>query len=155
MTKKEFLDDFAEDLKVVLQDVYTKNTIGEEVGVTVYKNRLPVVTEDEEDESQYFPYAIARLSDALTDEEKPWQQRVYVLLGVYDDDLKGGGYLHILTMMERITNRYLQEPLLNHKYRAEPKMSTDIQDEDTYPYYFGAVEMTFNIPKLERRDEFS
>lgn len=31
MTKKEFLDDFAEDLKVVLQDVYTKNTIGEEV----------------------------------------------------------------------------------------------------------------------------
>ena len=55
MTKKEFLDDFAEDLKVVLQDVYTKNTIGEEVGVTVYKNRLPVVTEDEEDESQYFP----------------------------------------------------------------------------------------------------
>ena len=106
MTKKEFLDDFAEDLKVVLQDVYTKNTIGEEVGVTVYKNRLPVVTEDEEDESQYFPYAIARLSDASTDEEKPWQQRVYVLLGVYDDDLKGGGYLHILTMMERITNRY-------------------------------------------------
>lgn len=155
MTKKEFLDDFVEDLKVALRDVYTKNTKGEEVGVTVFKNRLPVVTEDEEDESQYFPYAIARLSDASTDEEKPWQQRVYVLLGVYDDDLKGSGYLHILTMMERITDRYLQEPLLNHKYRAEPKMSTDIQDEDTYPYYFGAVEMTFNIPKMERRDEFS
>lgn len=40
---------------MILQDVYTKNTKGEEVGVTVYKNRLPVVTEDEEDESQYFP----------------------------------------------------------------------------------------------------
>ena len=34
-------------------------------------------------------------------------------------------------------------------------MSTAIQDEDTYPYYFGAIEMTFNLPKIERRDEFS
>ena len=155
MTKKEFLDDFAEELQKILCDVYMKNTSGQEVGVTVYRNRLPVVTEDEDDESKYFPYAIARLSDANTDENKPWQQRVYVLLGVYDDDLNGAGYLHILTMMERITDRYLQEPLLNHKYRAEPKMSTDIQEEDTYPYYFGVVEMIFNIPKIERRDDYS
>lgn len=155
MTKKEFLDDFAEELQKILRDVYTKNTKGEDVGVSVYKNRLPVITEDEDDESKYFPYAIARISDADTDEEQPWKQRVYVLLGVYDEDLMGEGYLHLLTMMERITDRYLTEPLLNHKYRAEPKMSTDIQDEDTYPYYFGAVEMTFNIPKVERRDDFS
>ena len=100
MTKKEFLDDFAEELQKILCDVYMKNTSGQEVGVTVYRNRLPVVTEDEDDESKYFPYAIARLSDANTDENKPWQQRVYVLLGVYDDDLNGAGYLHILTMME-------------------------------------------------------
>lgn len=89
MTKKEFLDDFAEELQKILRDVYTKNAKGEEVGVSVYKHRLPVITEDEDDESKYFPYAIARLSDADTDEGQPWKQRVYILLGVYDDDLAG------------------------------------------------------------------
>lgn len=78
-----------------------------------------------------------------------------IILGVYDDDVTGAGYMHILTMIERITNRFLEEPLLDHKYRAEATMNTAIQDEDTYPYYFGAIEMTFNLPKIERRDEFS
>lgn len=155
MTKKEFLDALAEDVGHSLRDVYTKTVSGEEVPVTIYKNRLPVILEDEDDESKFFPYAIVRLSEASTDEGKPWLQKVYVLLGVYDDDPEGKGYMHILTMIERITNRFLEEPLLDHKYRAEPTINTDIQDEDTYPYYFGAIEMSFNLPKIERRDEFS
>lgn len=121
MTKKEFLDDFAEELQKILRDVYTKNAKGEEVGVSVYKHRLPVITEDEDDESKYFPYAIARLSDADTDEGQPWKQRFISCLEFMMMIWQGAGYLHILTMMERITDRYLKEPLLNHKYRAEPK----------------------------------
>lgn len=155
MTKKEFLDALAEDIKYSLRDVYTKTITGQDAPVTVYKNRLPIVTEDEDDESKFFPYAVVRLSEASTDEGNPWLQKVYILLGVYDDDIMGGGYMHILTMIERITNRFLEEPLLDHKYRAESLISSDIQDEDTYPYYFGAIEMSFNLPKVERRDEFS
>lgn len=155
MTKKEFLDALAEDIKHSLRDIYTKTITGQDAPVAVYKNRLPIVTEDEDDESKFFPYAVVRLSESSTDEGKPWLQKVYILLGVYDDDIMGGGYMHILTMIERITNRFLKEPLLDHKYRAEPLISSDIQDEDTYPYYFGAIEMSFNLPKIERRDEFS
>lgn len=155
MTKKEFLDALAEDVKHTLRDVYTKTITGNEAAVSVFKNRLPIVTEDEDDESKFFPYAVVRLSEATTDEEQPWIQKVYILLGVYDDSLMGEGYLHILTMMERITNRFIMEPLLDKKYRAQPQINTDIQDEDTYPYYFGAIEMSFKLPKIERRDEFS
>ena len=155
MTRKEFLDALADDIKHSLRDVYTKTISGKEAPVADYKNSLPIVTEDEDDESKFFPYAVVRLSESSTDEGKPWLQKVYILLGVYDDDIMGGGYMHILTMIERITNRFLEEPLLDHKYRAEAAMNTAIQDEDTYPYYFGAIEMSFNLPKIERRDEFS
>lgn len=155
MTRKEFLDALADDIKHSLRDVYTKTISGKEAPVAVYKNSLPIVTEDEDDESKFFPYAVVRLSESSTDEGKPWLQKVYILLGVYDDDIMGGGYMHILTMIERITNRFLEEPLLDHKYIAEAAMNTAIQDEDTYPYYFGAIEMSFNLPKIERRDEFS
>lgn len=155
MTRKEFLDALADDIKHSLRDVYTKTISGKEAPVAVYKNSLPIVTEDEDDESKFFPYAVVRLSESSTDEGKPWLQKVYILLGVYDDDIMGGGYMHILTMIERITNRFLEEPLLDHKYRAEAAMNTATQDEDTYPYYFGAIEMSFNLPKIERRDEFS
>lgn len=155
MTRKEFMDDLAADIKHSLRDVYTKTISGGEEPVTVYKHRLPVVVEDEDDESKYFPYAIVRLTDSSTEEEKPWRQGVVIILGVYDEDVTGAGYMHILTMIERITNRFLEEPLLNHKYRADATINTSIQDEDTYPYYFGAIEMSFNLPKIERRDEFS
>ena len=30
-------------------------------GVNVYEQNLPVVTDDEEDESQFFPYALVKL----------------------------------------------------------------------------------------------
>lgn len=155
MTRKEFLDALADDIRHSLRDVYTKTISGKEAPVTVYENSLPIVTEDEDDESKFFPYAIVRLSDSSTEEDKPWKQSVVIILGAYDDDIMGSGYMHILTMIERITNRFLEEPLLDHKYRAEATMSTAIQDEDTYPFYFGAIEMSFNLPKIERRDEFS
>ena len=114
------------------------------------------MTEDEDDETKLFPYAIVRLGDAKTaGDEDPWHVTVDWLLGVYDDGRRGQGHLHILTMIERITDRFIAEPLLDNRYRAEQDMETVLQDEDTYPFYFGGVEITFSIPKVGRRDEYA
>ena len=60
-----------------------------------------------------------------------------------------------MTMIQRITDRFAKEPLLNRKYRAQEKMSFALQDDDTYPFYFGGVEMRFSVPKMGRSDGWS
>lgn len=145
-----------EEVKHILQDIRVKDASGKQAEVKVYRQRLPIFTEDEDDESQCFPYVIVRLGDAETkDDDDPWHVTVDFLLGVYDDDRHGQGHLHILTMIERITDRFIAEPLLDGRYRAEQDIQKALQDEDTYPYYFGGVEMKFTVPKMGRRDDWS
>ena len=156
MTKKDLQDALVKETKEILKDVWTKNSLGEDVLVQVFPQRLPVMTEDEDDETKLFPYAIVRIGDSNTDnDEDPWHVTVDWLLGVYDDGRRGQGHLHIMTMIERITDRFITEPLLDKKYRAEPKIETAFQDEDTYPFYFGGIEMVFQIPKIGRSDPYA
>lgn len=156
MTRKDLQDALVEETREILKDVWVRNSLGEDVPVQVFPQRLPVMTEDEDDETKLFPYAIVRLGDAKTaGDEDPWHVTVDWLLGVYDDGRRGQGHLHILTMIERITDRFIAEPWLKKTYRAEQDIETALQDEDTYPFYFGGVEITFTIPKTGRRDEYA
>ena len=34
-------------------------------------------------------------------------------------------------------------------------MSFALQDEDTYPFYFGAIDIKFYVPKIGRSDDWS
>lgn len=157
MTRKDLQDALVKELKEnILRDVYGKRPSGEEHPVSVFAQDLPVISEDDDDESMYFPYATVRLGDSDTlDDEDVWHQSVYILLGAYDIDEKRQGHLGILTMIERITARFLKEPLLKPGFRCDAKMSTALQDEDTYPYYFGGVELSFALPKIEKEDPYA
>lgn len=156
MTKKYLQDALVEETKKILKDIQTRSMTGEKRSVRIFPQRLPIMSEDEDDETKLFPYAIIRIGDAKTSEDDDvWHVTVDWLLGVYDDDQSGQGHLHIMTMIERITDRFIAEPLLDHKYRAEQNMETALQDEDTFPFYFGGVEMSFMVPKIGRRDDYS
>ena len=52
MTAAELQRDLVEEVKKLFQGITTENTSGETVtGLNVYEQNLPVVTDDEEDES--------------------------------------------------------------------------------------------------------
>jgi len=154
MTALELQKDLAAEVENILKDVITKDPDGNrKSGVTAYRQFLPKVTEDDEDETKFFPYAIIRLSDATTpDDFTAWQVTVDVLLGVYDDDPKMGGGDNVLIMIQRIIDRFSQEALLARKYRCQSKMDWAVQDEDTFPYFFGGVRLVFDIPKIGRSE---
>lgn len=121
----------------------------------VYKNRLPVALAGEDD-TGCFPYCIIRLSSGETAEDGDFYHvAADFYFGAYEDDVSGGGDVYIQTMREAIDTCFEEEPLLNHLYRAEPDTSWVLQDSDTYPYYFGALAITFSIPKMKRKDAFS
>lgn len=153
MTPLQLQTDLVTEVEKILKDVVTNDTAGEKVvGVKGYEHRLPLITSDDEDESQFFPYFIVRLSEGKTeDDDHAWLVTVDILLGVCENDKDVPGYKSIMIMMQRITDRFAEEPLLNNMFRAEQDIQWALQDEDTYPFYFGGVEIKFRVPKTGRR----
>lgn len=153
MTPLMLQRDLVKEVEEILKDVVTKNTEGNTVvGVKGYEHRLPLITSDDEDESQFFPYFIVRMSEGTTeDDDHAWLVTVDILLGVCENDHEVPGYKSVMIMMQRITDRFAEEPLLNNMYRAEQNIEWALQDEDTYPFYFGGVEIKFRVPKIGRR----
>lgn len=44
--------------------------------------------------------------------------------------------------------RFQKNPVLG-PYFCERKMNTAYQEDDTFPQFFGALEMTWNLPEIE------
>lgn len=157
MTAEQLQKDLITEIKKLLRELRCKDAQGKTVeGVTGYRQQLPVVLEDDEDPSKYFPYFIVRLQDGETkDDADPWTVTTDIILGIYDDSTDTNGHLDILWMIQKIIDRFAAEPLLCGKYRADPEISWALQDEDTYPFYFGGIELKFSVPKIERRDPYA
>ncbi len=154
MTILNLQDALAEDVGRVLKGIGTKNTSGEtEDGVNLFTQNLPIVQSDDEDESKFFPYAIIRLYDGKTeDDDSPWTVTADIHLGVYDPDEDNQGHQHIAIMIQRLVKRFAAQPLLDKKYRAQQDIEWALQDEDTFPFFFGGVRIKFSVPKIGRRD---
>ena len=60
-----------------------------------------------------------------------------------------------MAAMDKVMNRFLERPLLDNKFRANQNVSFALQDEDTYPYYFGGIDIKFYVPKIGRSDDWS
>ena len=126
-------------------------------GFKGYAQFLPVLRNDDEDEDQFFPYFIVRMDGAKTVEDDDlWEVSVSILLGVRDYDQQNIGHFRVANAIDRIITRFCYEATLGvpgHKaFRCMPEMEWALQDEDTYPYYFGAVSLKFMAPKPSRKD---
>lgn len=157
MVTAELQRDLMEEVGRIIKDIRTTNTKGELVsGATGYEQRLPIIAEDDEDESLFFPYYIVRVTDGSTaDDDSPWVVPVQIYFGVHDANRKALGHRSVLNMIERVVDRFAAEPLFNGKFRALQDIHFALQEEDTYPFYFGGVEIKFQVPKIQRRDPFA
>ena len=123
---------------------------------SVFRQLLPVLKNDDDDPDQFFPYVIVRLSDGVTNDDLDlWTVTVDILVGVYDEDLNNTGHDRVMIALERITTRFCQEATLGEPrykaYRCMPEIVWALQDTDTYPYYFGSIQLKFQMPKAGRR----
>lgn len=144
----------------ILSDVTTVDASGDKTsGFKGYAQRLPVQVDADDDPDKYFPYFIVRLLEAkTTDDNDFWTWRVAVYLGVHDDGLDNEGHFSLLNAMTRITSRFGQEATFGCSghigFRVLDEMEMELQDEDTYPYFLGAVLLKVAAPKITREDPF-
>ncbi len=157
MTPAAFLSDLVTEIAEITEGLtYYKADGTTTSGLTCYEQQLPVVTEDEEDVSAFFPYAIVRLLDGETqDDNDCWLVKTNILIGCYNEDSTNQGHFDVLETIQRITDRFMKKPLLSKKYMCQQHIQYALQDEDTYPYYFGGIELSFYLPKIGREDDYA
>ena len=158
MVASDLQSELVEEITEILKDVSSVNDSGEPVeGFTGYEQFLPVLKNDDDDPDQFFPYFIVRLDSAKTEDDGDlWTATVDILLGVHDEDTENNGHKVILNAITRITTRFSQDAVLarnrNIAFRCLPEMEWGLQDEDTYPYFFGGIQLKFWMPKPERKE---
>ena len=153
-TFKELQDDLITEVESILKDVRTDDTDDNEVtGFKGYAHRLPILQSDEDDPAQYFPYFIVRFSGAKTaDDDDCWHVDTDIIIGVHDM-ATSDGHEHILIAIQRIADRFAEDAWMGN-YRADQDIEWAIAEEDTYPFYFGAVAIKFSAPKIGRKEMY-
>ena len=66
-----------------------------------------------------------------------------LLIGIFDDDPKNQGHEAVLEIIERIQMHYQETPLLAGQFVCQDPFEWALQEEESYPYYFGACQLTF------------
>ena len=150
MTPQNLQDEIKEMLEEVSSEIDWKDIDGERTKLSVFKQNLPKRDTDEDDP---FPYCIIRLvsgnHNAIQDEEN--SIRVLLIFGLCDNGLENQGET-MLNLINRIVLRLSENNVLKTFYQ-KGKIEWAIDDEDTYPYFFGGMDLSFVPAFIPRREE--
>ena len=172
MTALELQKDLAEEIRELCSDMKFKTPKGSYSKLNMFRQNLPMrkierkpdledayLDEDQEEEMEDpFPYCIVKLdsgkSEGATDAHVV---KTVIMLGIYDDSVEADGYQTILNIFEDIRARFRKNQILKGKYVARNEITWALADEDeeTFPYFFGAMYMEWEIAEYGREDRYS
>lgn len=98
-------------------------------------------------EDALIPYFIVKTTE-ISYQEGEGAAKLYLLFCICDHSQEMQGYQTLWNLLNRITGRFRADTVLDAFY-CEKRMKAVIQDEDTYPYFFGGIEMEWNLPEME------
>lgn len=105
-----------------------------------------------EDADDPFPYIIVRIdSGGISSQTDPHKVAVILLVGAYDDSPENQGHRIVLEVLEKIQHHYEETPLLSGQFVFQDPFNWALQDEESYPYFFGAANLTFDLPATRRK----
>lgn len=158
MTVNSFLEDLCDELKLLFKDFQLKDETGKLQSFNIFEQSLPIPSG--EDEPEPFPYIVVRAADGGKTAPEDYETvRVMLIIGIFDDELNNQGHKDVLNSIDCIRQRFERNPLLENKYY---KLSSEqypfrwtLPEEDTHPFFFGGVEMTFAVASIEQEDIYS
>ena len=151
MTFRNLEDALVTEVGVILKDVATTRADGAAaVGFSGYAYSLPVTMAGEDEDSLFPFYIVKTLSGRTDDDEDYWHVSADVVIGVHDD-APAMGHEHVLIAIQRIVDRFANDPSLGGRFRAEQDMEWVVSDDNPYPWHFGAVTITFSVGKIGRK----
>lgn len=152
MTQENLLDAVVEDLKRLFQPYKLANSLGVERAVNVYPQDLPYRTGDDEGtdpEAVPEPYILVRIpSGELPQADSCQTVDVTLVICVYDPDTNRQGYRDALHIVNTILTRYGADGVVGKRYAVQYPIRWVTQEEETHPYYYAGVALTFDAPAI-------
>ena len=165
-------DDLVEELKTIFRNMTFPDPRGDLVPLNIYKQDLPIpvaaempftVSDEDLEEGVYdarpeetpFPYIIVRVGKGhIADANGEQRVDVDLLIGVIDRDYKNQGHKEVLNIIQKIYERFAKNVILAKKYECVAPMDWALQEEGSYPYFFGGMALTFETIAIRREDPY-
>jgi hypothetical protein len=142
MTSLDLQDSLKTEIGSVLSRVLTKG--GE--AFHIYTQNLPP-KKDAKDDSM-FPYGLIKLGDGEDDQDDA-SQDVVIVFATKDADQSYQGYRDVMNCIQRVREYLREQPEIGKRYSVKNPIRWAAPDDSaTYPYYFGAILVTFHIPQI-------
>ena len=139
--------ELVEDLKKTFAGMKLKSSKGTFMAPNVYSQRLPLTMDDDEDELNYAPYVIVALSDfKIEDWCSDKKITVVLILCTYDAGENRSGDRECHLIMDKVLERFGKNPHIGNFDLVMP-IEGAWQEKDTYPFFFGAMELNFTSIK--------
>lgn len=163
-----------EEIKRITKDMLFQNPEGEELlKLEVFAQSLPIPERkqmadnddtyktidyvDVEPESAVCkcPWCIVKIENGNIAEINGFQNvEVVIGFGIYNPDNENNGHEELLNLIQKIYKRFSCDPLLDQQYTCTGAFEWALQEEDTFPYFFGAIGTTFQFTGYRREFKF-
>lgn len=155
MTLINLIEAIKTDLDNLFQESKFKTSMGEYKSFEIYKGSLPIP--DSAESPEPMPYIIVQLVNGEIGLSSN-TVAVRLIIATYDDDKNNQGNFDVLNAIEKIRQHYTKYPILNKRFVAKiddrNSFEWSLPDEDTYPYYFGGIQLNFEVSHCDREDDF-
>lgn len=81
--------------------------------------------------------------------------KVILIFCTSDADTERSGHEDIMNMMQKVKERIAGNPQIGAFFTAELPVKWVVQDDDTYPIYYGGMEFVFDCPAIQRESRFA
>ena len=152
MTALDLQKEIQNDLEALLANRRYKTPDGGFAAPQIFRQFVPKRASEEDDDP--FPYIEVRIAGArLPNQESPEKVQVFLIIGIYDDDHENNGMDSVMEIIHVIKTHYEETPRLAGVFVCDTEESPiewDLQEEESWPYFFGVMSLVFNIPAPRR-----
>jgi hypothetical protein len=130
----------------------TFNGQGGEKPLNFYEGDLPIDMGDDEDVDTMkaaAPFVVAEVTGgSIDDRNEPQMLQMMLTICTYDTDVQRQGKLDVINIIEDIIQHFCAFHVFGKRFAVTLPMDWAIQQDDTAPYYFGAVILTVTTPSM-------
>ena len=148
----------AKDIAEIFKGDLFKDSAGQYVPINIFEQYLPI--RKDEDEPDPVPYVIVKIEEGKVSSWVEAQDiKITLIVGCFDDHTDNLGQKTVLGMIQKIEERYMKNPMLANQYMFfiddKNPFSWALQDEESFPYYFGAISMSFKSSAIRKEDKYA